>query len=675
MNSSNQTGLPVRDRLNQKSFNGVLVQIVGPILIMLMIGALVFFLIEVFYRGPHAGRLGWVLGLFTIAAVLVSRISIEEGLERAALFGFALAIATLFVTVSLVDFEYGELFALEPVVTLLFIGIVMWSSNRLTWDCTVIDSSRDVSSIGLAEHVKRGLLNRQNRVASKRTSTAQSDKQSQTKNESLNGPNRFLFMFFANAKSQNTPGLWVFYFAIAAFPIFGFGQWFAQADSDWGYRWIFLLFAVYLGSALGLLMLTSLMGLERYLKKRGADLPTAVSINWVGVGTVFALIVMVVMMLLPSPNISNGWQDTLAFLVTKNKETSRLAVGNDGQEEGEDAKNQKRNQDEQGDKQVPGEKGKGKGDQGKGGDGKSDQSGDDSSGGKKSKQNSNSKSDSKSKTDANADDSDSQQSKNPDRSRDKNSDDSSRDQNRGRKQKQPDADQNNKANGKKNGDRQNDQQRAEPDKAEKQAKNQPKPPKQPQGKQNNSRGQQGNALSKLAKLLGGFLKYAVYVVGLIVLVVTLWLFRDELANLWAQLFGKKETQNEESKKNPVDPGQPKKSLASFSQFREPFSSGLAKKWPAAKTIQYTFQALEAWGRGHQLARDHDQTPLEFAKQLTAFSEPVSNESRKLAKVFGESLYGDQSIDHLDVAKLETLWRLMIEDAPTPSSQVTQLVHS
>jgi len=158
LTKNKKLGRRKRETFADKTFNRVLMEVVGPILIILMIGALVFFLIDIFYRGPHSARLGWVLGLFTIAAVLVSRISIDSGIERAALFGSALAAATFIVTVTLVDFEYGNFAFLEPVVVIAFIVIVMWCANRLTWDCTMIDDSRDVSSIGLTELVRRKIV-------------------------------------------------------------------------------------------------------------------------------------------------------------------------------------------------------------------------------------------------------------------------------------------------------------------------------------------------------------------------------------------------------------------------------------------------------------------------------------------------------------------------------------
>jgi len=583
-------------------------ELVGPILIMLMVGALVFFLIEVFYRGPHALRLGWVLGLFTAASVLVSRISIAEGLERAAIFGFALSAATIYVTVSLVDFEYGNLFFLEPVVVTLLVAVVMWSSNRLTWDCTVIDSSRDVSSIGLAEVIRRSLFG-QKSAKSGAASEAESDPESVSSDasdvrksapnneESRSGFQRMLFLFFANAKNQNTPGLWVFYFAVAAFPIFGFGQWFSRASEDWGYRWIFMLFAVYLASALGLLMLTSLLGLERYLRKRGAEMPDSISRAWMVVGTVFALAVMLVMLLLPSPSISNGLQDALGFLTTNSKATSEHAVGKDGQDEGEKPKGEKQDQNGKGEKERPGEKGAGDGDKGQGGDKKSDQKGNDSSGDKKSNQ----KNDSKK--------SNSDEKKQGEKSQTKNDDKGSNDKSKGDPEKRDDKGEPQANDGEKKTDAEKD--------AEKKKENGGNQPPQrnddKREKQNaNNAGKQKNAQpppqspksssSGVAKFIGTLMKYVVYIGGLLAVVILGWLFRDELKKLWREFFGKSKTESNEDSEDVASLTKTAKSKMNFTQFSNPFTSGFAEKWPATVTLQYSFEALEAWGRGHHIER-------------------------------------------------------------------------
>ena len=56
-----------------------LVIAISPALIMALVGSLVYFLIEVFYAGDYAARLNYAFGLFVFAAVLIARISIEEG--------------------------------------------------------------------------------------------------------------------------------------------------------------------------------------------------------------------------------------------------------------------------------------------------------------------------------------------------------------------------------------------------------------------------------------------------------------------------------------------------------------------------------------------------------------------------------------------------------------------
>lgn len=718
-------------RLEDKSVNRVLMEIVGPVLIMLMVGALVYFLIEVFYRGEHHARLRWVLGLFTFASVLVSRISVEEGYERASLFGFLLGAATLFVTVTLVDFEYGALAILEPVVVILFIAVVMWSTNRLTWDCTVIDDSRDVSSIGLTEFVKRKIRKHRNQNSAKSdaSSSANASKsvpqtdpetdsgaeQNSPASERISNPaSKLLFFLFANSKTKNTPGLWVFYFSLAAFPIFGFGQWFAQPSNSWGYRWIFLLFAVYLAAGLGLLMLTSLLGLERYLKKRGATLPSSISRSWLMVGTGFALAIMFVMLFLPSPNISMGLENALGVLTTNNKNTSDWAVGNDGQEEGENPRGEKKAEKQGEGQPKPGNQGDGQGKQG--GDSKSKQSGNDSSGKQNSNQNNskqnqnsdqkqnssqnsksdgqqndknnkrqndsqNSKSDDKNSTSSNNNDQSKQDRQKPnDASKQDNAnkqDSSNRDSDRTNRGQQPNRppDQSQHDREKNRGQRnqnQNERDRARQNQANqdraKQNRGNQRQAKNGQRRQQPQQAPQQNPASPsgLGKFLSSAVRFLVYVIGFIVLLVVIWMFRDELAKLWNDLFGSKSKteKKREKKKNKSESSRP---LPKFSQFQEPFNSGLAAKWTASQTIEYTFTALEAWARDHQHPRDQDQTPHEFARQLDRVDAKVSAEARQLADLLGQSLYSEGGVPQSDATKLKQIWQLLIAKAPMPTN--------
>lgn len=687
-----------------------MMEFVGPALIVLMVGALVFFLIEVFYRGPHSFRLRWVLGLFTFASVLVSRIAVEEGHERASLFGLALSVATLIVTVSLVDFEYGSLAFVEPVVVIIFIAVVMWSTNRLTWDCTVIDDSRDVSSIGLMEHVKRKfqklrkVARKDSNPSTDSTTTGHSNGAAVKHPKSI--PEKLLFLFFTSAKYQNTPGLWVFYFALAAFPIFGFGQWFAQPSAGWGYRWIFFLFAIYLGSGLGLLMLTSLLGLERYLKKRGAFLPSSISQSWMLVGTLFALAVMLIMLVLPSPSLSTGMENALGFLTTRNKNTSEHAFGDDGQQEGQDARNQNRKNDADANQQQPGKQGNGEG--GKGGQAKSKQSGNESSGSKQSNKNQSSSDNQQSASTENSsrqkssdnnqssrqndnseqnDRSNDAQSKadasDEDRDQQDSSDSGKSDQPRDKSGQRPESRRENDA--QKNNDNndrgQDDNTRREPDRAQNNPANQNQANNRNRGANNRQQDQQrqpaqpnppsSSSPSGLGKFLSGAIRFLVYAVGLVTLIVVIWMFREELAKLWNELFGGKS--NDEVEPEPTSPAaRAGKPLPGFAQFTEPFSNGLVNQWPASRVVEYTFSALEAWARDHQFPRDHDQTPHEFARQLDEFNSDIGSEARTLADLLGQCLYSGGELAPADSLKLKKIWNLLTANPPQRDLQlVTQ----
>ena len=52
---------------------------ISPVLVMLLVGSLSFFLTEVFYRGAAVASVRWVLFWFVLAVVLVSRMGIEQG--------------------------------------------------------------------------------------------------------------------------------------------------------------------------------------------------------------------------------------------------------------------------------------------------------------------------------------------------------------------------------------------------------------------------------------------------------------------------------------------------------------------------------------------------------------------------------------------------------------------
>ena len=102
---------------------------VSPALIMILVGSLCFFLIEVFYRGQASGGVRWLMFWFVLAVVLIARIGIEQGRAHALGDGLAMAGVSWMYLVSIgSDFVLGA----------GLLAIVWYSAYKLTCNCSVI---------------------------------------------------------------------------------------------------------------------------------------------------------------------------------------------------------------------------------------------------------------------------------------------------------------------------------------------------------------------------------------------------------------------------------------------------------------------------------------------------------------------------------------------------------
>src|SRR5438445_13087885 len=79
----------------------------SPLLIMALVGSLVFFLPEILYAGQYESNLRWTMFFFVFAMVLVARISIELGGERAGLYGLAMMGVCLIALQKYVEYPEG----------------------------------------------------------------------------------------------------------------------------------------------------------------------------------------------------------------------------------------------------------------------------------------------------------------------------------------------------------------------------------------------------------------------------------------------------------------------------------------------------------------------------------------------------------------------------------------
>jgi Domain of unknown function (DUF4129) len=592
-------------RTRKKTLADYVVIAISPVLIMTLVGSLAFFLLELTYHGQFELRMKWILFWFVLAAVLVARIAIEQGKDYASLFGLALTAAVALAVVRLVD---------QILLGWTLLGVTWWCTWKLTWDCTLIDDREDASGEGLLQ-------------AAGLDAAASLDAGADAKSAAPSGAER---------RSVHAPGRWVVYFSLAALPLFGAGQLVIPSRDTAARAYGFNLLAVYVASALGLLLTTSFLGLRRYLRQRKLQMPTAITRSWLLMGAGLALAILCLALLLPQPQGEYSVTALVDKVDTKLREASRFAVvpGDRAKGEGrrigdQDPKADKpgesppRNQppDQQGQAKPgeggrPGQKGQGK---------SSDNQQQDKSGGQ---------SDSKEKGKAQGGDKSDDKGQGGDKSDDKGqggkkSDDQAqgarRDQgqNRDGEKRQP-----------------ADGQKATPS------------PSAPSG----------SALGSLMQFLAAAFKWLIYgaiAVAAVVLLMRHWSrVMEILAKFWADLlaaFGRKRGDDREAS---AEGGAAPAAVVRFAAFENPFFTGTAGRMPPAQLVRYTFEALEAWARERVVARPPEQTPLEFAQELGRRDPALAKDVTSTAELYVRVAYARKNPSRESVAVLERLWRRM-----------------
>lgn len=280
------------DSMPPKTLADYLAIAVSPLLIMLMVGSLNFFLAEVGYRGAFTGQVYWTLFWFTMASVLVSRISIEQGSAYGSLYGLALGAATAFRLVPFLGAPWGAL---------ILLGLIWWCASKLTWDCTVIDDHADASEQGLIEHLK-----------TPQPKPAAHEK----RDDALPGPRK---------PKPHAPGKWLIYVALGALPILGFGQWLIPASETGSRLRAFALAVVFVAASVGLLLTASFAGLRRYLRQRRLSMPTAMAGAWMARGAAVAIAVLVGALLLPRPQGFDTWANLGMEIRARDPRASKFA--------------------------------------------------------------------------------------------------------------------------------------------------------------------------------------------------------------------------------------------------------------------------------------------------------------------------------------------------------------
>jgi hypothetical protein len=131
----------------------------------------------------------------------------------------------------------------------------------------------------------------------------------------------------------HAPGVWIVYFSLAALPLFGLGQMLVPV-ADAGRRlWTFQLLCTYVAAGLGLLVTTSFVGLRRYLRQRGVQMPPQMAGVWIALGAAIIVVLLAICAILPRPAAeyqAARMPDFPFKFTTPERESNRHAMGKEG---------------------------------------------------------------------------------------------------------------------------------------------------------------------------------------------------------------------------------------------------------------------------------------------------------------------------------------------------------
>ena len=646
-----------------------LVVAISPALIMLLVGSLVFFLIDVFYRGDYPLRLTFVMAMFVLGIVCIARIAMEEGSGYASLYGLPLAVL---VAIALMRFVPGS-----TILSLGLMALIWWAAHKLTWDCTLIDDSVDASGEGLLAHM--GLEpGRQGEAPPPEAATGPAEPE-------YTGPEwwRRYEKYFGPDRRPHTPGVWVVYFSLAALPIFGIGGWFIGDDLETRRR-TFWLMVVYVGSGLGLLLATSFLSLRKYLRQRRLEMPAQMAATWVGVGLVMILATLLVASLLPRPNP----EYSVAHLLPDNSgdlQANWIGFGPEGAEESPENSSQSATdaregqeterqggtvpQSKEGASEQPGQKSGSQTSEGK------------QAGGEKSGQQQGGKSGDRQQSSG-----DSNKQQQSSASEQGKSDSSTGEPSQSGEEKSNDASQRQDSKGKgdsegksksadRQGSRENESSPDQSSSGKSSAKDEQssssttgerprsQPQSQPSSQAQSSQPNVGRTISQALSSIGTALKWLFYLLLAAVLAFLAWKYRAQILEAWHKLLaelrelfawfrgGKKATTTEPLSEPVVLP-------TLFASFSDPFETGQATRWPLAELVRYTYAALEAWGREHGCPRTIGQTPHEYSSAISDTHSELAEETRYLADLYSHVAFAPGSLRSANVDPLRSLWRKM-----------------
>ena len=640
---------------------------ISPALVAIMVTSLALFVSTVLNPSPFLGRFNFILIMYSVATVSVARISIEEGKERAILFGIPLAVVTMIAMSSMVQYE-DAVKGMKLIYSAVVIAITWWSAHQLTWDCTVIEENHDSSNQGLLQKIGlERLITQSQKTADKAENDA-----SHALGEEESKQNWFE-QWKDNRKKPHTPGVWVIYYSFAALPLFGFGQLFTNEEVSSN---CFKYLLCYVGSGLGLLLTTSLLGLRRYLRHRDIEMPREMAGTWLAVGALMIGGFMAFAFFLPRPGNTQQLANASSLFNQSQDafDTSEYGMGPDGKND--DKADQTSDEPQQ--SSEP--------------DSSSQTSQNGNQQGEASKQNKQSDSQTSETSDGQtneesqgsggsaeeSDDQDRQSDKPPSGDSSNQSDEQKNPNDNSTDSPSEQGDADGKSNQSEDGNQSNQNKPSEPNNSqdiqpeEKNQDNVTNGQNQQRESDDNPSSQSSQAkqdhspsfqLPVLPSLVGiGTIIQILFWIA--VCTATLYSLIKNHKALWqalkemlrgffswlARVFAGTE-QEHVDEEEPVN--QTPQMHPPFASFRNPFTTNAQMSLP--ELVQYSFRALESLGCELGIERQADQTPNEFSRAMAEHIIPLSQSTLRLGKHYSLAAYAPTLLNQSCVQDLQAFW--------------------
>ena len=316
-----------------------LVLAVTPALLVSLVSCLLFFIVDILYRGRHGGRMEWILFFSTVGMVLIGRVRlIDEIAKRASLYSAALGGLVWIGLGMYIPPPDGWPFPAHIAAMGTLVALGFWVTRILVLDTTDLNDDDEIEGQGL---LAAGGL--------------EDDPAERLRAQVENATGRaHLQKIIKPARSRRPPGGVVVLFCLVTLPLFGLGQALIPV-SEPERRWRSLLLLMgYLGSGFLLLLTCCFLGLRRYVARRGISMPPSMAAAWLGTGSLVVGIVLLGALLIPRPADTGG----IVALLTQQQSPAKATKKESGGFHQDDAKSTGSSNDKNA--KTPDKNGKGK---------------------------------------------------------------------------------------------------------------------------------------------------------------------------------------------------------------------------------------------------------------------------------------------------------------------------